>query len=185
MVTQSRSSSSSVDETHTGVSEATQRFEVNRPNTLVPAVRTPPLPVLVYVKLVFHALDVPWQNVQDKEFLVNTRKKSWSLSRGSVCRCSPGCVSLGRPPARDEPCLRSPHHRLPFPAQSGVQRSRKRTGDSTSPRRGTLLRPQQPRSGGTTHSPRMPAASGAQRSGTPHKADESFVSASESNRQKA
>lgn len=52
--------SSSVDEKHTGVSEATQCFNVNGPKTLVPAIRTPPLPDLAYMKLVFLALEAPW-----------------------------------------------------------------------------------------------------------------------------
>lgn len=60
LVTQPGSVSSPADEEHTGFSTARQWFKVNGPNTPVPAKRTPPLSVLVYVKFAFHASDVPW-----------------------------------------------------------------------------------------------------------------------------
>lgn len=43
-----------------GLSKASPCFKVNGPHTQVLAIRTPLLSVLVYVKFVFHALDVPW-----------------------------------------------------------------------------------------------------------------------------
>lgn len=104
------------------------------PILLVLAIRTPPLPVLVYVKLVFHTWDVIWAEFPRQEIPGKQQKEKLELKQKVSLPPQPGLYfSKEHPQLRMGCACVYPDTYSPSLYRGSVQKSRRHFSNSTNP----------------------------------------------------